>query len=114
MTRYLRHGILMLAAILLVAGVQTVVAQDAAQKKGAELYASLCASCHTPTPAKMMGKMTLSYGTAQILAPALTGWLATRSGSYDAGLYVAAAAMIVGRVETLAILALFSPEYWRR
>ena len=56
MTRYLRHGILMLAAILLVAGVQTVVAQDAAQKKGAELYASLCASCHTPTPAKMMGK----------------------------------------------------------
>ena len=56
MTRYLRHGILMLAAILLVAGVQTVVAQDAAQKKGAELYASLCASCHTPTTAKMMGK----------------------------------------------------------
>ena len=56
MTRYLRHGILLLAAILLVAGVQTVVAQDATQKKGAELYASLCASCHTPTPAKMMGK----------------------------------------------------------
>ena len=27
---------------------------------------------------------------------------------------VLAAAMIVGRVETLAILALFSPEYWRR
>ena len=46
----------MLAAILLVAGVQTVVAQDATQKKGAELYASLCASCHTPTPATMMGK----------------------------------------------------------
>ncbi|WP_199259820.1 TrkH family potassium uptake protein [Paracoccus binzhouensis] len=27
---------------------------------------------------------------------------------------VLAAAMVVGRVETLAILALFSPEYWRR
>ena len=27
---------------------------------------------------------------------------------------VLAAAMIVGRLETLAILALFSPEYWRR
>ena len=55
MTRHLRQGILMLAAILLVAGVQTVVAQDDAQKKGAELYASLCESCHTPTP-KLMGK----------------------------------------------------------
>lgn len=27
---------------------------------------------------------------------------------------VLAAAMVVGRLETLAILALFSPEYWRR
>ncbi len=27
---------------------------------------------------------------------------------------VLAGAMIVGRVETLAILALVSPEYWRR
>jgi predicted MFS family arabinose efflux permease len=47
-------------------------------------------------PAKMMGKMTLSYGAAQILAPALTGWLATRLGSYEAGLYLAAAVMVVG------------------
>jgi hypothetical protein len=27
-------------------------------------------------PAKMMGKMTLSYGAAQIIGPAITGWLA--------------------------------------
>ncbi len=47
-------------------------------------------------PAKMMGKMTLSYGTAQIIAPAVTGWLASRLGSYDAGLYLAAAVMVVG------------------
>ena len=47
-------------------------------------------------PAKMMGKMTLSYGAAQILAPAITGWLATRFGSYEAGLYLAAAVMVVG------------------
>ena len=46
MTRYLRHGILMLTAILLVAGVQTVVAQDAAQKKGADLYASPVSYTH--------------------------------------------------------------------
>ncbi len=47
-------------------------------------------------PAKMMGKMTLSYGVAQIVGPALTGWMAIRLGSYDAGLYMAAAVMLVG------------------
>jgi MFS family permease len=47
-------------------------------------------------PAKMMGKMTLAYGTAQILAPAATGWLATITGTYASGLWLAAAAMIVG------------------
>jgi len=54
-------------------------------------------------PAKMMGKMTLSYGAAQILAPALTGWLATRLGSYEAGLYLAAAVMVVGTVLLLIL-----------
>lgn len=54
-------------------------------------------------PAKMMGKMTLSYGSAQIIGPAVTGWLAARLGSYDAGLYLAAAVMVVG---TLLLLVL--------
>ncbi|MDD4702297.1 MAG: cytochrome c [Desulfovibrio sp.] len=56
MTKYLRYGVLTLAAFLLVAGVHSAVAQDAAQKTGAELYEKNCMSCHTPTPAKMMGK----------------------------------------------------------
>ncbi len=47
-------------------------------------------------PAKMMGKMTLSYGAAQILGPAVTGSLATYLGSYNAGLYLAAAVMVIG------------------
>jgi predicted MFS family arabinose efflux permease len=47
-------------------------------------------------PAKMMGKMTLSYGAAQILGPAITGVLGTYLGSYNAGLYFAAAVMVVG------------------
>ena len=47
-------------------------------------------------PAKMMGKMTLSYGAAQILGPAVTGSLATYLGSYNAGLYLAAGVMVVG------------------
>jgi MFS family permease len=54
-------------------------------------------------PAKMMGKMTLSYGAAQIIAPAVTGWLAGSLGSYAAGLYLAAAVMAVG---TLLLLML--------
>jgi predicted MFS family arabinose efflux permease len=47
-------------------------------------------------PAKMMGKMTLSYGAAQILGPAVTGSLASYLGSYNAGLYLAAGVMVVG------------------
>ena len=47
-------------------------------------------------PAKMMGKMSLAYGSAQIVGPAVTGWLATRFGSYQAGLYLAAGLMLLG------------------
>lgn len=47
-------------------------------------------------PAKMMGKMTISYGAAQILAPAITGWLATQSGHYAGGLWLAAGVMVAG------------------
>lgn len=55
-------------------------------------------------PAKMMGKMTLSYGAAQILGPAITGWLAAgRAGDYAIGLYLAAGVMLLG---TLLLLVL--------
>ena len=47
-------------------------------------------------PAKMMGKMTISYGIAQIAAPAITGLLATESGSYSDGLWLAAGMMVLG------------------
>ena len=47
-------------------------------------------------PAKMMGKMTISYGIAQIAAPALTGFVAEYTGGYTVGLYLAAAVMAVG------------------
>lgn len=49
-------------------------------------------------PAKMMGKMTAAYGVAQIIGPAITGRLAVSLGSYTAGLYIAAAVMLVGTV----------------
>ncbi|MES9851946.1 MAG: YbfB/YjiJ family MFS transporter [Candidatus Thiodiazotropha sp. L084R] len=47
-------------------------------------------------PAKMMGKMTISYGMAQILAPAITGAIAVYSGDYQSGLYLAAIMMVIG------------------
>ena len=46
-------------------------------------------------PASMMGRMTVAYGAAQIMAPAATAWLAMRSGSYATGLYAASASMVV-------------------
>ena len=49
-------------------------------------------------PAKMMGKMTISYGIAQIIGPAITGWIGEATGSYAAGLYVAAGVMCAGTV----------------
>ena len=55
------------------------------------------AGLYYPTrPAKMMGKMTISYGVAQILGPAVTGWLGATFGSYAGGLYFAAAMMLIG------------------
>lgn len=47
-------------------------------------------------PAKMMGKMTIAYGIAQIFAPALTGFLVERFGGYEVGLYIAASVMAFG------------------
>ena len=54
-------------------------------------------------PAKMMGRMSLAYGSAQIAGPAVTGWLATRFGSYQVGLYLAAGIMVLGTVLLLLL-----------
>ena len=54
-------------------------------------------------PAKMMGRMSLAYGSAQIAGPAVTGWLAIRFGSYQVGLYLAAGIMVLGTVLLLLL-----------
>jgi len=54
-------------------------------------------------PAKMMGKMTITYGIAQIIAPIITGTLASTGGSYSDGLYLAAVMMAVGTILMLAL-----------
>ena len=52
-------------------------------------------------PGKAMARLTLSYGAAQIIAPAITGAMAQSSGSFKGGLWLTAAVMTVG----LALLA---------
>ncbi|MCK6426486.1 MAG: YbfB/YjiJ family MFS transporter [Burkholderiaceae bacterium] len=47
-------------------------------------------------PAKAMARLTLSYGVAQVLAPALAGQMAQASGSYRGALLLTAAVMGVG------------------
>lgn len=55
------------------------------------------AGLYYPThPAKLMGRLTMGYCIAQILAPIFIGWFATDRGGYDHGLLLAAAFMIVG------------------
>jgi predicted MFS family arabinose efflux permease len=60
------------------------------------LVLSMAGRYYPGMPAKMMGKMTLSYGVAQIIGPAITGQIGAQFGSYNAGLYVAAAVMALG------------------
>lgn len=45
-------------------------------------------------PGAMMGRMTLAFGVAQILAPAGTAWIAARSGTYATGLFIGAGSMV--------------------
>jgi len=49
-------------------------------------------------PAKMMGTLTIAYGTAQIMAPAITGTMAAAGGGYSFGLLMAGACLAVGSV----------------
>ncbi len=54
---------------------------------------------HYPhNPAKAMATLTLSYGVAQIIAPAIAGTLARDSGSYQGALVLAAMMMVIGIV----------------
>ena len=59
---------------------------------------------HFPAnPAKAMARMTLSYGVAQIVAPALAGYIATVTGSYRGALWLAAAVMLAGMAALAAL-----------
>lgn len=55
-------------------------------------------------PGKAMARLTLSYGVAQITAPALTGTMVQASGSYASALWLTAAVLLVGMVFLAALL----------
>ncbi|MFD2453072.1 YbfB/YjiJ family MFS transporter [Ideonella paludis] len=52
-------------------------------------------------PGKAMARLTLSYGAAQIIAPAVAGAMAQASGSFRGALWLTAAVMAAG----MAVLA---------
>ena len=62
-------------------------------------------------PAKMMGKMTISYGVAQIMAPVIIAVLAKFSWGYSDGLYLASAMMVVGALLILRLRILEQSEF---
>ncbi|MDX5407009.1 MAG: YbfB/YjiJ family MFS transporter [Chromatiaceae bacterium] len=62
------------------------------------LVLTMAGRLYPSKPAKLMGKMTLAYGSAQVIAPALTGYLAEASGHYDIGLYLAAGFVSLGAI----------------
>ncbi|WP_040661756.1 YbfB/YjiJ family MFS transporter [Neptuniibacter caesariensis] len=74
------------------------------------LVLTMAGQFYPSNPAKFMGKMTLAYGTAQILAPVCTGYLAEALGDYSLGLYISAAVMVVGLVLILCLVMLEKRE----
>lgn len=54
-------------------------------------------------PGKAMARLTLSYGVAQVSAPALTGRMVEASGSFDAALWLTASVLGLGMVFLLAV-----------
>jgi len=60
------------------------------------LVLTMAGRLYPTKPAKLMGKMTVSYGSAQVIAPALTGMLAAKLGNYDLGLWIAGGFVVLG------------------
>lgn len=109
-------GALLLAYLIQVVGIVMPALSEslAAVLLSAVLYGGTFIGCvslvltmagrlYPSKPAKLMGKMTLSYGAAQIIAPALTGMMAAQSGNYNTGLWLAGGFVTLGAVLILAL-----------
>ena len=69
---------------------------DANFAGNASLTLALAGRRSPANPGKAMARLTLSYGAAQIIAPAVTGAMAQASGSFKGGLWLTAVVMTVG------------------
>lgn len=74
------------------------------------LTLSIIGRCFPANPAKAMARLTLSYGVAQIVAPAMAGYIATATGSYQGALIVAAWVMAAGMLLLVALQRQVQPE----
>ena len=59
-------------------------------------------------PAILMGKLTIAYGIAQIIGPAVSGYIAEYTGNYDNALFMAVSFMILG---ALLVATLKNADY---
>lgn len=57
---------------------------------------SMAGRLYPSKPAKLMGKLTMAYGAAQITAPAITGMVAEQTGNFNAGLWMASISLVLG------------------
>lgn len=74
------------------------------------LMLTLVGKRNSANASQAMARLTLSYGVAQIVAPAVVGTVAEKTGNYDAGLWLAALAMFM----SAAVLAGYLPAERRR
>lgn len=59
---------------------------------------------HSPAnPGKAMARLTLSYGVAQVSAPALTGRMVEASGGFGSALWLTAAVLVLGMLALLQV-----------
>jgi predicted MFS family arabinose efflux permease len=61
-------------------------------------------------PSRIMARLTLGYGIAQILGPVLAGEVAEISGTFDGSLMVVAALMVLGLLSLQAMTRLSQPN----
>ncbi len=67
---------------------------------------TLVGKLYPTRPAKPMGKLSVFYALAQIIAPAIAGVIAETTGRYSIALYMATAVMVVGILMLIRLMSM--------